>query len=737
MLSVVGGRGSAVRLLALLPGREKKSAAQPRQGAAGSGSNCSTTSSNLPDNEQAQNGSASPSEQNEGCTHATHGAVGSVGSFFSDSVANSREDVRDDTLPSSGSAELAATAPTLKTRVDQKMRDAAPEPWSLICASTHDSCGISSIPQNDIREFCRKYLYQKPKDRQGLINFIRASITNISTTSIISVASTEKASMRTIHSSSDDSIAGMKVTEQHTFYVQSSANGHIHVLVADIEYKVRPTSTQNRYKICDLSIEIRRDGVNTRLLYSCNGTSEVSLPITRAAHRGAQNATSDTHSDASDSCGAGGELITPDVVAETQKPSSAHAAEAGQEQGESGVSEASGNAHAETPRARGSEIRRESLTSTDEEHQHDQPLFADTIAQAVLQTAGRRGSASSTDGSVTETFRQRAYESFPDYGVQHTLAPETLQSSDQSGTANATVAASLWSGTEFTLAKDVEEILCDEHFVQNLFFAQQGEASSFAKKLILGIFEKLAKRSLPDSDFKIEDEVLSRSRLKKEGSYRVTHKATMVRTRDREEAEKMRVHLRYTVRLNPTTDKPSVPGTHREQVQCLNTEDMASNSSIPPADAQNLHDNSMRGGCNKSKPASAQEEEARSLLAKIFCRVYAAFRAILRTIWKFIVYPFTLLVSRISPNRNSSNITSDDVVVTEKSPGSQIHSSSRGSHAHRSQHEVAEGMREKRNPATGHSDLERKGRTDSGSPSTAMSDVEVNSLRSHANLRSA
>ena len=178
--------------------------------------------------------------------------------------------------------DLASSTPsaaqlTLKSAPDQEMRDAVPNPWKLIYAGHHHSSNSKNATSGDITEFCSKYICRGADKRDGLLDFIKASIHNFDPASMkVTAGSGAKASMRAV---------GNKkvVTENHKFAVKDAKNEELYALEAEVQYTVSPTVRQDTYKISDLTVKIQPRGSDTALIYTSNNTSEVSLPKPKVA----------------------------------------------------------------------------------------------------------------------------------------------------------------------------------------------------------------------------------------------------------------------------------------------------------------------------------------------------------------------------------------------------------------------------------------------------------------------
>ncbi|AAV86437.1 hypothetical protein AM368 [Anaplasma marginale str. St. Maries] len=387
------------------------------------------------------------------------------------------------------------------------------------------------------------------------------------------------------------------------------------------------------------------------------------------------------------------------------------------------------------------EISEKFLSCTGQEFECDS-RFIQQMTSIVLKVVESYNGVSLTDWSVTDKLKQKAAKLFVRYhadlfeGIQPNEGPEPLQLGQQLGNCNAAEAALLWSGTEFKLANDVTAILGDTPWVKHLFFAQPKSNCGLAEHLILGIIKRITERSsLAGSDFKIEGKISSRSRLRKGGSYHVTHKATVAHIHSHEE---IGVYLSYTVHPSKSANRPkyritnpklSVLGTDPEQVACFKIENMASKDSLPFTDAEAMY-NKTREKRSQHKHGDLQTQQAptKEKHQKILVGICAALKAILCAIWKFITYPFTLLASCLSFKRHGSQTTSDNVAVTTENLAHrhpQAHSSSRGNHR-RARHK-AQSSREEQRIQVRHSRPDRKADIDDA-PTTVMSNIEVNSL---------
>ncbi|ASI47530.1 hypothetical protein AOV_01195 [Anaplasma ovis str. Haibei] len=187
----------------------------------------------------------------------------------------------------------------LKSAPDQAMRDAVPDPWSLINAGKHHSNNSRNAQAGNIREFCSKYLCRGTDKREGLLNFIKASIDT--PTSIEAVAGNDaKASMRVTGPKSSDpnQVTSIVVTENHNFIVRGTHNKEVGTLEAEVQYTVTPTIEQDKYTVSDLTVKIKStDSTDPELTYTSTNTSEVSLPKPEAitAKEGQQNSGGSGH----------------------------------------------------------------------------------------------------------------------------------------------------------------------------------------------------------------------------------------------------------------------------------------------------------------------------------------------------------------------------------------------------------------------------------------------------------
>ncbi|KAA8473068.1 hypothetical protein F0Q58_00165 [Anaplasma marginale] len=171
---------------------------------------------------------------------------------------------------------------TLKTAPDQTMRDAVPHPWSLIYAGQHHEHNSKSAKSGDMQDFCAKFLYQEPSKRDGLLNFIKTSIC-FDPNADLKVVAGERiqahTSAKSLKCDPDKKTALVVVTEHHNFIVKNNNDEGVGTLTAEIRYEVTPTIQQDKYKISNLTVNIKSPGSSTTLLYKSTRTSEVSLPV--------------------------------------------------------------------------------------------------------------------------------------------------------------------------------------------------------------------------------------------------------------------------------------------------------------------------------------------------------------------------------------------------------------------------------------------------------------------------
>ncbi|MFV9882107.1 MAG: hypothetical protein AB8U31_04630, partial [Anaplasma ovis] len=193
----------------------------------------------------------------------------------------------------------------LKSAPDQAMRDAVPSPWSLINAGEHHSNNSRNAQSGDIREFCSKYLCRGTDKREGLLNFIKASIDTPTSIEVVKGNDTKLRMRVTGPTSSDPSqVASVVLTETHDFVVRGTNNKEVGTLEAEVQYTVTPTIEQDKYRVSDLTVKIKStDSTDPELTYTSTNTSEVSLPKPEAitAKEGQQN------SGGTDVCSSGNE----------------------------------------------------------------------------------------------------------------------------------------------------------------------------------------------------------------------------------------------------------------------------------------------------------------------------------------------------------------------------------------------------------------------------------------------
>ncbi|MFV9881680.1 MAG: hypothetical protein AB8U31_02385, partial [Anaplasma ovis] len=170
----------------------------------------------------------------------------------------------------------------LKSAPDQAMRDAVPSPWSLINAGEHHSNNSRNAQSGDIREFCSKYLCRGTDKREGLLNFIKASIDTPTSIEVVKGNDTKLRMRVTGPTSSDPSqVASVVLTETHDFVVRGTNNKEVGTLEAEVQYTVTPTIEQDKYRVSDLTVKIKStDSTDPELTYTSTNTSEVSLPST-------------------------------------------------------------------------------------------------------------------------------------------------------------------------------------------------------------------------------------------------------------------------------------------------------------------------------------------------------------------------------------------------------------------------------------------------------------------------
>ena len=163
------------------------------------------------------------------------------------------------------------------------MRDAVPSPWSLINAGEHHSNNSRNAQSGDIREFCSKYLCRGTDKREGLLNFIKASIDNLDPGLRVVKGNDTKLRMRVTGPTSSDpnQVTSVVLTETHDFVVRGTNNKEVGTLEAEVQYTVTPTIEQDKYKVSDLTVKIKStDSTDPDLTYTSTNTSEVSLPST-------------------------------------------------------------------------------------------------------------------------------------------------------------------------------------------------------------------------------------------------------------------------------------------------------------------------------------------------------------------------------------------------------------------------------------------------------------------------
>ncbi|ACZ49446.1 hypothetical protein ACIS_00940 [Anaplasma centrale str. Israel] len=183
----------------------------------------------------------------------------------------------------------------LKSEPDQIMRDAIPNPWTLIDAGTYHQDNKKKAKSGNIEEFCSKFLHQETIRRKGLLDFVKSSINYDQNANISIVPSKRPQGSTRARGPKGERhiIAEVIVTEHHEFSVLNSGNT-VGSLKASVQYAVKPTVVLNKYKISDLKVTIQHEDSNSELKYESTGTHEVGLPGTETEPQPPKLVTSST-----------------------------------------------------------------------------------------------------------------------------------------------------------------------------------------------------------------------------------------------------------------------------------------------------------------------------------------------------------------------------------------------------------------------------------------------------------